>query len=45
MRLRDWVALGAGILIFVLWTEHSYNKGVAAATQQCEFDSEFDPSA
>jgi hypothetical protein len=45
MRLRDWVALGAGILIFVLWTEYSYNQGVKAATQECEFGSEYDPSA
>lgn len=43
MRLRDWVLLGAGILIFILWTEYAYNQGVDAATQECEFESEYTP--
>lgn len=35
MRLRDWVILGAGILVFILWTEYAFERGAAAAEYEC----------
>lgn len=37
MRLRDWFFLGLAALVFVLWTEYAYQRGVAIATYQCEY--------
>jgi hypothetical protein len=35
-----WIAL---TVVFVLWSEHCYNQGAAAAAEQCEFDADFAP--
>lgn len=37
-----WLVMGA---TFVLWSEHCYTRGADAATEQCEFDAEYDPGA
>lgn len=41
MRLPHWVALFSivigGVMLFVLWTEHAYQRGIAFATYQCEY--------